>query len=97
MNRHSSIEYEIIRIMEALLILWKGWNLTLQRRKPNGWWTGYDHLQFIANVQNLRTADMKAAAERIGTISCLDKKVGNYSLGMKQQLLLTMAILNKPI
>jgi len=40
---------------------------------------------------------MKAAAERIGTISCLDKKVGNYSLGMKQQLLLTMAILNKPI
>ncbi|SEJ68226.1 ABC-2 type transport system ATP-binding protein [Bhargavaea ginsengi] len=58
--------------------------------------TGYDHLQFIASVQKLRTDDIKAAAERIGTISYLDKKVSNYSLGMKQQLLLTMAILNKP-
>jgi len=58
--------------------------------------TGYDHLQFIASVQRLGKEDIEAAAERIGTAGYLDKKVENYSLGMKQQLLLTMAILNKP-
>ncbi|MET3576739.1 ABC transporter ATP-binding protein [Bhargavaea ullalensis] len=58
--------------------------------------TGYDHLQFIAAVQQLDKDDILAAAERIGTAGYLDKKVSNYSLGMKQQLLLTMAVVNKP-
>ncbi|MFD1032879.1 ABC transporter ATP-binding protein [Metaplanococcus flavidus] len=58
--------------------------------------TGYDHLQFIGDVQKVSKKKVLAAAERIGITSFLNKKVSNYSLGMKQQLLLTMAIVNEP-
>ncbi|PKH11694.1 ABC transporter ATP-binding protein [Planomicrobium sp. MB-3u-38] len=58
--------------------------------------TGYDHLQFIGDVQKVSKKQVLAAAERIGITSFLNKKVSNYSLGMKQQLLLTMAIVNEP-
>lgn len=58
--------------------------------------TGYDHLQFIGDVQKVSKKQIRAAAERIGITSFLNKKVANYSLGMKQQLLLTMAIVNEP-
>lgn len=58
--------------------------------------TGYDHLQFIANVQGLSKAQIIKTAERVGMDSYLNKRVGKYSLGMKQHLLLTMAILNEP-
>lgn len=58
--------------------------------------TGYDHLQFIANVQGLSKDQIIKTAERVGMDSYLNKRVGKYSLGMKQHLLLTMAILNEP-
>ncbi|QFT87934.1 putative ABC transporter ATP-binding protein YxlF [Bacillus sp. THAF10] len=58
--------------------------------------TGNDHLQFIADVQKLPKSQINTTAERIGITGYLHKKVGNYSLGMKQHLLLAMAILNKP-
>ena len=58
--------------------------------------TGYDHLQFIANVQGLSKEQIIKTAERVGMDSYLNKRVGKYSLGMKQHLLLTMAILNEP-
>ncbi|WOV87466.1 ABC transporter ATP-binding protein [Sporosarcina oncorhynchi] len=58
--------------------------------------TGYDHLQFICDVQGLPKKQLLATAERIGITSYLNKKVKNYSLGMKQHLLLAMAVLNKP-
>ncbi|WJY28305.1 ABC transporter ATP-binding protein [Sporosarcina trichiuri] len=58
--------------------------------------TGYDHLQFICEVQGLSEDQLLAAAERIGITSYLRKKVKNYSLGMKQHLLLAMAIVNQP-
>lgn len=58
--------------------------------------TGYDHLQFIGDLQKISKKKVLAAAERIGITSFLNKKVSNYSLGMKQQLLLTMAIVNEP-
>ncbi|MDQ0268524.1 ABC transporter ATP-binding protein [Cytobacillus purgationiresistens] len=58
--------------------------------------TGYDHLQFIGDIQNITKEEIYEAVERIGMTSYLHKKVGKYSLGMKQHLLLTMAILNKP-
>ncbi len=60
------------------------------------YWTGYDHLQFICEVQGLSEDQLLAAAERIGITSYLRKKVKNYSLGMKQHLLLAMAIVNQP-
>ncbi|WP_438310619.1 ABC transporter ATP-binding protein [Sporosarcina sp. FA9] len=58
--------------------------------------TGYDHLQFIGDVQGISRKQITDTADRIGTSGYLNKKVGNYSLGMKQHLLLTMAVLNAP-
>ncbi|MFD1926622.1 ABC transporter ATP-binding protein [Sporosarcina siberiensis] len=58
--------------------------------------TGYDHLQFIGDVQGISRKQITDTADWIGISSYLNKKVGNYSLGMKQHLLLTMAVLNAP-
>lgn len=58
--------------------------------------TGYDHLQFIADVQSLSKERIIETARLIGNGSYLHKKVKNYSLGMKQHLLLSMAIINQP-
>ncbi|MCM3710631.1 ABC transporter ATP-binding protein [Sporosarcina luteola] len=58
--------------------------------------TGYDHLQFICDVQGLPKKQLLDTADRIGITSYLNKKVKNYSLGMKQHLLLAMAVINKP-
>ena len=58
--------------------------------------TGYDHLQFIADVQNLSKEQILKTSQLVGNDGYLHKKVKNYSLGMKQHLLLAMAILNKP-
>ncbi|WML29759.1 ABC transporter ATP-binding protein [Neobacillus sp. OS1-32] len=58
--------------------------------------TGYDHLQFIADIQSLPKERIIETARLIGIESYLHKKVKNYSLGMKQHLLLAMAIINQP-
>ena len=58
--------------------------------------TGYDHLQFIGDVQGISKKQITDTAERIGISGYLNKKVGNYSFGMKQHLLLAMAVLNAP-
>lgn len=58
--------------------------------------TGYDHLQFICDVQKIPKEKIIETAKLVGMDSYLDKKVKNYSLGMKQHLLLTMAIINDP-
>lgn len=58
--------------------------------------TGYDHLQFIAEVQKLSKKHIEETAARIGITNYLNKKVKNYSLGMKQHLLLAMAVINNP-
>lgn len=58
--------------------------------------TGYDHLQFIGDVQGLSKQQLLDTAKRIGISGYLNKKVKNYSLGMKQHLLLAMAVVNEP-
>ena len=58
--------------------------------------TGYDHLQFIGDVQNIPKEQILKTAEKLGIESYLNKKVQNYSLGMKQHLLLAMAVVNEP-
>ena len=58
--------------------------------------TGYDHLQFIADVQSLPKERITETAVIIGIESYINKKVKNYSLGMKQHLLIAMAIMNRP-
>lgn len=58
--------------------------------------TGYDHLAYIRDVHKLPKKRVQEVADYVGMSSYLKKKVGNYSLGMKQHLLLAMAILPEP-
>lgn len=58
--------------------------------------TGYDHLQFIAELQSISKEQILHTSQTIGNAEYLHKKVKHYSLGMKQHLLLAMAIINKP-
>lgn len=58
--------------------------------------TGFDHLKFICQMQKLPTSKALETAKYVGMESYLKTRVRNYSLGMKQHLLLAMAIINDP-
>ncbi|GGA78079.1 ABC transporter ATP-binding protein [Ornithinibacillus halotolerans] len=58
--------------------------------------TGYDHLKFICSVQKIPYSKIKEVAERVGMEKYMKQRVRNYSLGMKQHLLLAMVIINEP-
>ncbi|MBD7985437.1 ABC transporter ATP-binding protein [Sporosarcina sp. Sa2YVA2] len=58
--------------------------------------TAYDHLKFICRVQKISFDRIQEVAERVGMTGYLKRRVRSFSLGMKQHLLLAMAILNKP-
>lgn len=58
--------------------------------------TGEDHLKFICHAQKLPIKKAKEVAEYIGMDSYAKKRVRSYSLGMKQHLLLAVAVLNNP-
>ena len=58
--------------------------------------SGYDHLYFIQNAQKLPKDRVKEVVDKLGIKSYMSKRTGDYSLGMKQHLLIAMAILNKP-
>lgn len=61
-----------------------------------GYLTGLDHLKFVTETRGLDKGTLRRAVERVGITSFITKKIKEYSLGMKQQLLFTMAILNDP-
>lgn len=61
-----------------------------------GYLTGLDHLKFVTETHGLKKEALRQAVERVGITSFITKKVKEYSMGMKQQLLFTMAILNEP-
>lgn len=58
--------------------------------------SGYDHLNFIANAQKLPKSRVPEIIKKLGIESYMSKNTGEYSLGMKQHLLLAMAMLNYP-
>ena len=58
--------------------------------------SGYDHLKYICDIQQIDKKQIAETARYVGMESYLRKTVGKYSLGMKQHLLLAMSILNKP-
>lgn len=58
--------------------------------------TGYDHLKYISDIHKLPKNRIKEVAAYVGMDSYLQKKVENYSLGMKQHLLVALAIMNEP-
>lgn len=58
--------------------------------------TGYQHLKFIANVKDKKPKDMEAVIDRLKIKEYINNKVSSYSLGMKQHLLLAIALLSNP-
>ncbi|MCW6660119.1 ABC transporter ATP-binding protein [Aerococcaceae bacterium NML191292] len=58
--------------------------------------TGYDHLSFVAKVHGLSSETIQTISERVGNAPFLHKKVEEYSLGMKQQLLFAIATIHQP-
>ncbi|GKV55286.1 ABC transporter ATP-binding protein [Sporosarcina sp. NCCP-2222] len=58
--------------------------------------TGYDHLKYVCDMHRLPAKRIREVASYVGMENYLRKTVGNYSLGMKQHLLLAMAIINEP-
>lgn len=58
--------------------------------------TGYDHLKYVSDMYKLPKKRIKEVAEYVGMERYLHKKVGNYSLGMKQHLLVALSIINRP-
>lgn len=58
--------------------------------------TAYDHLKFVCDVQKISRSRVNEVAERVGMTGYLRKRVQNFSLGMKQHLLLAMVIINRP-
>ena len=58
--------------------------------------SGYDHLYFIQTAQKLPKERVKEVVDKLGIESYMAKRTGDYSLGMKQHLLIAMAMLNKP-
>lgn len=58
--------------------------------------SGYDHLKYISDIHKLPKNRIKEVAAYVGMDSYLQKKVEDYSLGMKQHLLVALAIMNEP-
>ena len=58
--------------------------------------TAHDHLSFICDIQKLPKKKIQEVAERVGMSNYLQKRVRSFSLGMKQHLLLAMAVINEP-
>lgn len=61
-----------------------------------GYLTGLDHLKFVCETRKLKKESIRNAVETVGIQAFITKKVKEYSLGMKQQLLFAMAIINEP-
>lgn len=58
--------------------------------------SGYDHLRYLCHLQKVEEKRVDELADRLGLHPYLTKKTANYSLGMKQHLLLAMALVNHP-
>ncbi len=58
--------------------------------------SGMDHLSFISRCQKLGEERSKEVINQLGLESYVNKRVKDYSLGMKQHLLIALAIMNKP-
>lgn len=58
--------------------------------------TGYDHLNFIALTQKIPKKRILEVIDKMGISDYINKKISDCSLGMKQKILIAMAILNSP-
>lgn len=58
--------------------------------------SGYKNLMLFANLYGLKSERVLEVLEMVGLSTSKDKKVSNYSLGMKQRLAIARAFLNNP-
>jgi ABC-2 type transport system ATP-binding protein len=59
--------------------------------------SGYDNLKMLAGIQGkIAAADINRVLKLVGLWPARDKKVKNYSLGMKKKLGIAQAIMEKP-
>lgn len=58
--------------------------------------TGYDHLLFLCKLHHLDKQKIHEMAVRFDMTDYLHKKTGKYSQGMKQRLLLAIALIKEP-
>ena len=58
--------------------------------------TGFDHLKYICDIQKISQERIDQVIELADIRSFYKKIVSSYSLGMKQRLLLAMALCNNP-
>jgi len=58
--------------------------------------TGYENLNFFRGLFKSETEDPNLLLERVGLSDSANKKVKDYSKGMKQRLVFARSIINKP-
>lgn len=62
---------------------------------PN--YSGFENLEFLSTIQNIiGKEEILATLHRVGLFEDKDKKVRNYSLGMKKKLGIAQAIMEEP-
>lgn len=62
-----------------------------------GGYTGFKNLEYLASIRNvIGPAEIRESMERVGLDPDSKKKVGKYSLGMKQRLGIAQAIMENP-
>lgn len=60
-------------------------------------YSGYKNLEYLASIKNMiGEKEIKESMERVGLDSNSKKKVGKYSLGMRQRLGIAQAIMENP-
>mgnify|MGYP001681529160 FL=1 len=58
--------------------------------------TGLENMQIIQKLKGINEAEISSALKTVRLYDQRDKKLSNYSLGMKQRLGIAMAILGNP-
>lgn len=62
-----------------------------------GRYTGFKNLEYLAGIRNvIGREEIRASMEKVGLDPDSNKKVGKYSLGMKQRLGIAQAIMENP-
>lgn len=58
--------------------------------------SGWDHLNFVANEHQISHSEVVQLVNELDMTHYMKKRVSSYSMGMKQHLLLALALISKP-